>query len=91
MWEKERARTSLLQRAGRVWAGHNINAFDNVRIREAFLGQGLRPPEPKGCVDTLQLLRRSFGTRAGDMKVGRIRTLQKCTSEDSTSDRIALS
>ncbi|CAI5478192.1 unnamed protein product [Closterium sp. Yama58-4] len=54
---------------GKVWAGHNIIRFDNARIREAFGSLGRVPPEPAGVVDTYDLLRREFGTRAGDMKV----------------------
>lgn len=46
-------------------------AFDNRRIREAFHSHSLQPPEPNGFVDTLQLLRKSFGKRAGNMKVCR--------------------
>ncbi|CAI5503921.1 unnamed protein product [Closterium sp. Naga37s-1] len=54
---------------GKVWAGHNISRFDNARIREAFSSLGRAPPVPAGVVDTYDLLRREFGTRAGNMKM----------------------
>ncbi|CAI5467296.1 unnamed protein product [Closterium sp. Yama58-4] len=59
----------LVWAPGKVWAGHNISRFDNARIREAFNGLGRAPPVPAGVVDTYDLLRREFGTRAGNMKV----------------------
>ncbi|KAE8670796.1 Protein NEN4 [Hibiscus syriacus] len=54
---------------GRVWAGHNIVRFDCVRIREAFEKIGRPAPEPKGIIDSLPLLTRRFGRRAGNMKM----------------------
>ncbi|RZR94557.1 hypothetical protein BHM03_00023263 [Ensete ventricosum] len=54
---------------GRVWAGHNILRFDCPRIREAFAEIGRPAPEPRGIIDTLPLLTKNFGRRAGDMKV----------------------
>ncbi|KAK1289912.1 hypothetical protein QJS10_CPB18g01455 [Acorus calamus] len=54
---------------GRVWAGHNILRFDCPRIREAFQEIGRVPPEPRGTIDSLQLLTQRFGRRAGDMKM----------------------
>ncbi|XP_010537378.1 PREDICTED: protein NEN3 [Tarenaya hassleriana] len=54
---------------GRIWAGHNIVRFDCVRIREAFAEIGRSPPEPKATIDSLPLLSRKFGKRAGDMKM----------------------
>ncbi|XP_050224779.1 protein NEN1 [Mercurialis annua] len=54
---------------GRIWAGHNIQRFDCVRIREAFAEIGRPPPESKGIIDTLALLTQKFGRRAGDMKM----------------------
>ena len=54
---------------GRIWAGHNILRFDCARIREAFAEIGKPAPEPKGTIDSLQLLTQKFGRRAGDMKV----------------------
>ncbi|GMY15583.1 protein NEN1-like isoform X2 [Fagus crenata] len=53
----------------RIWAGHNIRSFDCVRIREAFEEIGKPAPEPKDTLDTFQLLRRSFGHRAGNMQM----------------------
>ncbi|ESQ37998.1 hypothetical protein EUTSA_v10029428mg, partial [Eutrema salsugineum] len=54
---------------GRVWAGHNIKRFDCARIREAFAEIGQSPPEPKDIIDTLLLMSKKFGNRAGDMKM----------------------
>ncbi|XP_021286526.1 protein NEN1-like isoform X1 [Herrania umbratica] len=54
---------------GRVWAGHNIVRFDCLRIREAFEKIGRPAPEPKGIIDSLALLTRRFGRRAGNMKM----------------------
>ncbi|XP_031486544.1 protein NEN1-like [Nymphaea colorata] len=54
---------------GRVWAGHNILRFDCLRIREAFAEIGRPAPEPKGIIDSLELLTRRFGRRAGNMKM----------------------
>ncbi|KAK6925044.1 Exonuclease, RNase T/DNA polymerase III [Dillenia turbinata] len=54
---------------GRIWAGHNIIRFDCVRIREAFAEIGRVAPEPKGIFDSLDLLTKKFGRRAGDMKM----------------------
>ncbi|XP_007037426.2 PREDICTED: protein NEN1 isoform X2 [Theobroma cacao] len=53
---------------GRVWAGHNIVRFDCLRIREAFEKIGRPAPEPKGIIDSLALLTKTFGRRAGNMK-----------------------
>jgi len=54
---------------GRIWAGHNIIRFDNVRVREAFKGIGGSPPEPAGIIDTLPLLRKNFGPRPGSLSL----------------------
>lgn len=54
---------------GRVWMGHNIDNFDCVRLREAYAQIKRAPPEPKRTIDTLPLLTRTFGRRAGNMKV----------------------
>jgi len=55
---------------GRIWAGHNIVRFDNRRIEEEFKAIGKQPPTPKGIIDTLPLLRRTFGKeRAGNLKM----------------------
>ncbi|EEF47833.1 protein NEN1 [Ricinus communis] len=59
---------------GRIWAGHNIQRFDCVRIREAFAEIGRQPPENKGIIDTLALLTHKFGRRAGDMKMASLAT-----------------
>ncbi|XP_010921282.1 protein NEN4-like isoform X1 [Elaeis guineensis] len=54
---------------GRVWAGHNIQRFDCPRIREAFADIGRPAPEPIGMIDSLAVLNRGFGKRAGDLKM----------------------
>jgi DNA polymerase III epsilon subunit-like protein len=54
---------------GRVWAGHNILSFDIPRIQEAFAEAGLQAPTAAGVIDTLPLLKSTFGCRAGNMKV----------------------
>ncbi|KAL7223452.1 hypothetical protein ACSBR1_024987 [Camellia fascicularis] len=54
---------------GRVWAGHNIQRFDCVRIREAFKDIGRPAPRPSGMIDSLGVLTDKFGRRAGNMKM----------------------
>lgn len=54
---------------GRIWAGHNIQRFDCLRIKEAFADIGRSPPHPLGMIDSLGVLSDKFGRRAGDMKV----------------------
>eukprot|EP00250_Pteridium_aquilinum_P026361 c32896_g1_i1 orf=172-1089(-) len=54
---------------GRIWAGHNIIKFDMVCIRDAFASARRPSPEPAGVIDTLPLLRETFGPRAGDLKM----------------------
>ncbi|WVZ57552.1 LOW QUALITY PROTEIN: hypothetical protein U9M48_007924, partial [Paspalum notatum var. saurae] len=54
---------------GRVWAGHNIVNFDSKIIFEAFAEIGRLPPQPKGMIDTLDLLTQRFRRRTGDMKL----------------------
>ncbi|KMZ56778.1 putative Exonuclease [Zostera marina] len=67
---------------GRVWAGHNICRFDCARIREAFADIGRPPPQPIGTIDSLSVLKRQFGNRAGNLKVSYLqsinRTMIKC-------------
>ncbi|KAL6993121.1 hypothetical protein U1Q18_011239 [Sarracenia purpurea var. burkii] len=59
---------------GRVWAGHNIQRFDCVRIREAFAGIGRPAPVPAGIIDSLGVLTEKFGRRAGNMKMATLAT-----------------
>ncbi|GAB4848668.1 Protein nen4 [Ancistrocladus abbreviatus] len=54
---------------GRIWAGHNIQRFDCVRIKESFAEIGRQAPEPVGVIDSLGVLTEKFGRRAGNMKV----------------------
>lgn len=54
---------------GRVWAGHNIQRFDCVRIKEAFEDINRPAPIPVGIIDSLGVLTDKFGRRAGNMKM----------------------
>ncbi|RDX92728.1 Protein NEN4 [Mucuna pruriens] len=54
---------------GRVWAGHNIQRFDCVRIKEAFDDINRAAPVPIGIIDSLGILTDKFGRRAGNMKM----------------------
>ncbi|XP_027367551.1 protein NEN4 [Abrus precatorius] len=54
---------------GRVWAGHNIQRFDCVRIKEAFEDVNRAAPVPVGIIDSLGVLTEKFGRRAGNMKM----------------------
>ncbi|KAL0461236.1 UNVERIFIED_CONTAM: protein NEN4 [Sesamum latifolium] len=54
---------------GRIWAGHNIQRFDCVRIKEAFAEINRPAPEPVGIIDSLGVLTEKFGKRAGNMKM----------------------
>ncbi|XP_020594983.1 protein NEN4-like [Phalaenopsis equestris] len=54
---------------GRVWVGHNILRFDCHRIKEAFADIGRQPPEPIDVIDSLEILAKAFGRRAGDLKM----------------------
>ncbi|KAE9602826.1 hypothetical protein Lal_00049766 [Lupinus albus] len=54
---------------GRVWAGHNIKRFDCVRIKDAFDEINKPAPVPVGTIDSLGVLTKKFGRRAGNMKM----------------------
>ncbi|KAI3451124.1 hypothetical protein Pfo_007789 [Paulownia fortunei] len=54
---------------GRIWAGHNIQRFDCVRIKEAFADINRPAPVPAGIIDSLGVLTEKFGRRAGNMKM----------------------
>ncbi|GAB2236264.1 hypothetical protein Droror1_Dr00028004 [Drosera rotundifolia] len=54
---------------GRIWAGHNIQRFDCVRIKEAFAELDRPAPQPVGLIDSLGVLTQKFGRRAGNMKM----------------------
>ncbi|GFP98118.1 protein nen4 [Phtheirospermum japonicum] len=54
---------------GRIWAGHNIQRFDCVRIKEAFAQINRPAPTPAGIIDSLGVLTEKFGRRAGNMKM----------------------
>ena len=54
---------------GRTWLGHNILRFDIPQLTKHFEAAGLRAPRPAGVIDTLLLLKRHFGKRAGDLKM----------------------
>mmetsp|Transcript_9712 Transcript_9712/g.39502 ORF Transcript_9712/g.39502 Transcript_9712/m.39502 type:complete len:331 (-) Transcript_9712:73-1065(-) len=57
---------------GRIWAGHNLKAFDCKVIDSQFTKAGLAPPKPLAVVDTLPLLKKKFGQRAGNLKLARL-------------------
>ncbi|XP_027179966.1 protein NEN4 isoform X1 [Coffea eugenioides] len=59
---------------GRIWAGHNIQRFDCVRIKEAFAEIGRPAPVPVGIIDSLRVLTEKFGRRAGNMKMATLAT-----------------
>ncbi|XVF61678.1 hypothetical protein PTKIN_Ptkin08bG0150000 [Pterospermum kingtungense] len=59
---------------GRIWAGHNIQRFDCVRIKEAFAEIGRPAPVPVGIIDSLGVLSAKFGRRAGNMKMASLAT-----------------
>ena len=55
---------------GQIWCGHNIKAFDMPRLAEHFAAIGSPAPSAAGVIDTLPLLRKTFGAqRAGDLKL----------------------
>ncbi|XP_019182919.1 PREDICTED: protein NEN4-like [Ipomoea nil] len=54
---------------GRIWAGHNIQRFDCIRIKEAFAKIGRPAPAPVATIDSLGVLTHKFGRRAGNMKM----------------------
>ncbi|GAA0173727.1 DNA metabolism protein [Lithospermum erythrorhizon] len=59
---------------GRIWAGHNIQRFDCVRLKAAFDEIGKSPPVPVGMIDSLGILSEKFGKRAGNMKMASLAT-----------------
>ncbi|PIN26484.1 hypothetical protein CDL12_00764 [Handroanthus impetiginosus] len=54
---------------GQIWAGHNILRFDCNHIREAFAEINRPAPEPKGIIDSLQLLTQTFKNRTDNMQL----------------------
>lgn len=54
---------------GKIWAGHNIQRFDCVKIKGAFDGINRPSPEYRHLIDSLPLLKKWFGKRAGNMKL----------------------
>jgi DNA polymerase III epsilon subunit-like protein len=54
---------------GRIWAGHNIKQFDIPKLISAFGGLCKPAPVPLTTIDTYRLLQRTFGKRAGNMKL----------------------
>lgn len=44
-----------------VLIGHNIDGFDNPKLRAKFVEYGLKPPAPYKTVDTLKIARSQFG------------------------------
>ena len=53
----------------RIWAGHNITHFDIPKILENYERIDMEPPKCAAVIDTLPLLRKAFGKRAGDFKL----------------------
>jgi len=53
----------------KIWAGHNITNFDNKIVTNHFEKIGRKPPEPVQIIDTLPLIRETFGPRGGDLKM----------------------
>ncbi|XP_055818940.1 protein NEN1-like [Solanum dulcamara] len=54
---------------GKIWAGHKIQEFDCIIIIEAFDRIDRPAPEHRHLIDSLPLLTKWFGKRAGDMKL----------------------
>lgn len=54
---------------GRIWAGHCINRFDIPHINKAFKRIDKPAPVPFSTIDTLPLLRGTFGKRAGNLRL----------------------
>jgi len=54
---------------GQIWCGYNIISFDNEKLRKEFEKIGGAPPKPSSIVDVYPLLSKTFGKRAGDMKL----------------------
>ncbi|KAL6520765.1 hypothetical protein OROHE_016946 [Orobanche hederae] len=78
---------------GRIWAGHNILRFDCHRIKEAFDEINKPAPKPKGITDSLVLLSKKFGGRAGNMKMANLASyfrLGKQTHRGASSQFINL-
>ncbi|XP_037496914.1 protein NEN4-like isoform X1 [Jatropha curcas] len=59
---------------GRICAGHNIQRFDCIRIKEAFADIGMAAPAPVGMIDSLGVLGEKFGRRAGNLKMATLAT-----------------
>jgi DNA polymerase III epsilon subunit-like protein len=54
---------------GKVWAGYNIEQFDIPKITAAFAQIGQPAPVAHSVIDAYPLLTKTFGKRAGDMKL----------------------
>lgn len=54
---------------GRIWIGHSINSADIPILTKAFKAIDHAFPQEFGRIDTLPLIRRKFGKRAGDLKM----------------------
>jgi len=54
---------------GRIWAGHNISTFDISVLNKEFKKLSQVPPTSTGIIDTLMILRKTFGNRAGNNKL----------------------
>jgi DNA polymerase III epsilon subunit-like protein len=54
---------------GRIWVGHSINSADIPILIKAFKAVEHSFPIEHGRIDTLPLIRKKFGKRAGDLKM----------------------
>jgi hypothetical protein len=54
---------------GHVWVGHNIRAYDNRIVAEAFQRLGQAGPINAGVIDTLTVTRSCFNNVAGNNKL----------------------
>eukprot|EP01105_Mastigella_eilhardi_P006576 TRINITY_DN1810_c0_g1_i1.p1 TRINITY_DN1810_c0_g1~~TRINITY_DN1810_c0_g1_i1.p1 ORF type:complete len:469 (-),score=147.55 TRINITY_DN1810_c0_g1_i1:1395-2633(-) len=71
---------------GKLWAGHNIDKFDNVRIRESFARINRPAPECCGSIDTLPLLAKLVQNRAGNLKLATLGRFFKLGEEQHRSE-----
>jgi DNA polymerase-3 subunit epsilon len=53
----------------RIWAGHNIQGFDNPIIHRTFTSLSIEPPQPAGVIDTLPLARKHLAGQVANHKL----------------------
>ncbi len=54
---------------GKIWVGHNINTFDNPKIKAEFEKINKPIPEPIKTIDTLSILRKEFKGKTENFKM----------------------